>query len=202
MMHLIKCYIITAYVRDKSWSVIFCKREMNIVVPDVDGFETLFVSRGFCFWDYRVGLYSLCFKVEVTLLLMLSLVDSDRYLQLASLPNSNLTPDEQKALKRLKTDENIVILPADKGTGDCCYGQDRLQRKMDSLVLTTNRPTKHLTETRRPHCNANWTTNCLHGRKPTRSTFDSTTDWGVVFRSHPNCMDYQNYTNPTYLCGP
>ena len=129
MMHLIKCYIITAYVRDKSWSVIFCKREMNIVVPDVDGFETLFGSRGFCFWDYRVGLYSLCFKVEVTLLLMLSLVDSDRYLQLASLPNSNLTPDEQKALKWLKTDENIVILPADKGTGDCCYGQDRLQRQ-------------------------------------------------------------------------
>ena len=36
-------------------------------------------------------------------------------LQSASLPNSNLTPDEQKALKRLKTDENIVILPSDKG---------------------------------------------------------------------------------------
>ena len=43
-------------------------------------------------------------------------------LQSASLPNSNLTPDEQKALKRLETDENIVILP-----GDCCNGQDRLQ---------------------------------------------------------------------------
>ena len=22
------------------------------------------------------------------------------------------------------------------------------------------------------------------------------------FRGHPSCMDYQNYTNPTYLCGP
>ena len=31
---------------------------------------------------------------------------------------------------------------------------------------------------------------------------DATTDWGVVFRSHPSCMDYQNYTNPKYLCGP
>ena len=36
-------------------------------------------------------------------------------LQSASLPNSNLIPEEQKALKRLKTGENIVILPADKG---------------------------------------------------------------------------------------
>ena len=36
-------------------------------------------------------------------------------LQSASLPNNNLTTDEQKALKRLKTGENIVILPADKG---------------------------------------------------------------------------------------
>ena len=35
--------------------------------------------------------------------------------QSASLPSSNLTPDELKALKGLKTDENIVILPADKG---------------------------------------------------------------------------------------
>ena len=34
-------------------------------------------------------------------------------LQSASLPNSNLTPDEKKALKRLKTDVNIVILPAE-----------------------------------------------------------------------------------------
>ena len=36
-------------------------------------------------------------------------------LQLASLPNSTFTSDEQKALKRLKTDEDIVILPVDKG---------------------------------------------------------------------------------------
>ena len=24
----------------------------------------------------------------------------------------------------------------------------------------------------------------------------------IRLRSHPSCMDYQNYTNPTYLCGP
>ena len=39
-------------------------------------------------------------------------------------------------------------------------------------------------------------------KKPTRSTFDATTDGGVVFSKHPSYVDYQNYTNPTYLCGP
>ena len=35
--------------------------------------------------------------------------------QSASIPDNNLTKDEQRALKRLKNDDNIVILPADKG---------------------------------------------------------------------------------------
>ena len=37
---------------------------------------------------------------------------------------------------------------------------------------------------------------CLHWRKPRGSTFGPTTDWGVVFRSHPSCnsMDYQHYS--------
>ena len=34
-------------------------------------------------------------------------------LQSASLPDNNLTNDERQALKRLKTDKDIVILPAD-----------------------------------------------------------------------------------------
>ena len=34
--------------------------------------------------------------------------------QSASIPDNNLTKDEQRALKRLKNDESIVILPADK----------------------------------------------------------------------------------------
>ena len=36
-------------------------------------------------------------------------------IQSASITDSNLTKDEQQALKRLKNDKNIVILPADKG---------------------------------------------------------------------------------------
>ena len=55
-------------------------------------------------------------------------------LQSASLPNSNLTPDEQKALKRLKTDENIVILPAEKGRVTVVMDKTDYNDKMDSLA--------------------------------------------------------------------
>ena len=56
-------------------------------------------------------------------------------LQSASSPNSNLTPDEQRALlKRLKTDQNIVILPADKGQVTVVIDKTDYNNKMDSLV--------------------------------------------------------------------
>ena len=55
-------------------------------------------------------------------------------LQSASLPNSNLTRDEQKALKRLKTDENIVILPADQERVTVVMDKTDYNDKMDSLV--------------------------------------------------------------------
>ena len=45
-----------------------------------------------------------------------------------------MTPDEQKALKRLKTDENIVILPADKGRVTVVMDKTDYKDKMDSLV--------------------------------------------------------------------
>ena len=55
-------------------------------------------------------------------------------LQSASLPNSNLTTDEQRALKRLKTDQNIVMLPADKGRVTVVMDKTNYNDKMDSLV--------------------------------------------------------------------
>ena len=55
-------------------------------------------------------------------------------LQSASLPNSNLTPDEQKQLQRLKTDKNMVILPADKGRVTVVMDKTDYNDKMDSLV--------------------------------------------------------------------
>ena len=54
-------------------------------------------------------------------------------LQSASLPNRNLTPDEQKALKRLKTDKKIVVLPADKGRVTVIMDKTDYNDKMDAL---------------------------------------------------------------------
>ena len=55
--------------------------------------------------------------------------------QSASLPSSKLTPDEQKALKRLKTDENIVILPADKGRVTVVMDRTDCNDKMADLIV-------------------------------------------------------------------
>ena len=55
-------------------------------------------------------------------------------IQSASLPDSNLTKDERQALKRLKTDENIVILPADKGRVTVVMDKTDYYDKMDALV--------------------------------------------------------------------
>ena len=82
-------------------------------------------------------------------------------LQSASLPSSNLTPGKQRALKRLKTDENIVLLPADKGRVTVFMDKTDYNDKMDSLV-NDKQTTKYLNETRHPHCNAKLTKNCLH----------------------------------------
>ena len=46
----------------------------------------------------------------------------------------NLTPDEQKALKPLKRDKNIVILPADKWRVTVVMDKTDYNDKMDSLV--------------------------------------------------------------------
>ena len=55
-------------------------------------------------------------------------------IQSASLPDSNLTKDERQALKRLKTDENIVILPADKGRVTVVMDKTDYYDKMDALA--------------------------------------------------------------------
>ena len=55
-------------------------------------------------------------------------------LQSASLPENNLTNDERQALKRLKTDEDIVILPADKGRVTVVMDRTDYHDKMNELV--------------------------------------------------------------------
>ena len=54
--------------------------------------------------------------------------------QSASIPDNNLTKDEQQALKRLKNDDNIVILPADKGRVTVVMDKTDYFDKMDALV--------------------------------------------------------------------
>ena len=52
----------------------------------------------------------------------------------ASIPDNNLTKDEQQALKRLKNDNDIVILPADKGRVTVVMDKTDYFDKMDALV--------------------------------------------------------------------
>ena len=54
--------------------------------------------------------------------------------QSASIPDNNLTKDEQQALKQLKNDNNIVILPADKGRVTVVMDKTDYFDKMDALV--------------------------------------------------------------------
>ena len=55
-------------------------------------------------------------------------------LQTASITDNNLTKDEKQALKRLKNDENIVILPADKGRVTVVMDKKDYHDKMNELV--------------------------------------------------------------------
>ena len=55
-------------------------------------------------------------------------------LQSTSVSDNNLTKDEQRALKRLKNDNNIVILPADKGRVTVVMDKTDYFDKMNALV--------------------------------------------------------------------
>ena len=55
-------------------------------------------------------------------------------IQSASITVSNLTKDERQALKRLKTDEDIVVLSADKGRVTVVTDKPDYYAKMDMLV--------------------------------------------------------------------
>ena len=55
-------------------------------------------------------------------------------LQSASLTDCNLTKDELHALKRIKNDKDIVILPADKGHVTVVIDKMDYNDKIDSLV--------------------------------------------------------------------
>ena len=55
-------------------------------------------------------------------------------LQTASITDNNLAKNVKQALKRLKNDENIVILPADKGRVTVVMDKEDYHDKMNYLV--------------------------------------------------------------------
>ena len=96
--------------------------------------------------------------------------------QSASIPDNNLTKDEQQALKRLKNDDNIVILPADKGRVTVVMDKTDYFDKMDALLVATNRLRKNLNATRRQHFYVNSTAKYLRLRRLTLLTLNANTD--------------------------
>ena len=94
--------------------------------------------------------------------------------QSASIPDNNLTKDEQQALKRLKND-NIVILPADKGRVTVVMDKTDYFDKMDALV-NDKQLTKNLNATRRQHFNVNLTAKYLRLRRLTLLTLNASID--------------------------
>ena len=54
-------------------------------------------------------------------------------LQTASITDNNLTKDEKQALKRLKNDQNIVKLPADKGRVTAVMDKKDYHDKMNEV---------------------------------------------------------------------
>ena len=57
-------------------------------------------------------------------------------LQQAELPKPNITKDMQEALKNLKQDDSIMILPADKGRASVVLNTDTYHDKMKTLIET------------------------------------------------------------------
>ena len=59
-------------------------------------------------------------------------------LQQAEPPEPNITKDMRDALKSLKEDESIMVLPADKGRASVVMDTDTYRAKMSTLI--ENRP--------------------------------------------------------------
>ena len=84
-----------------------------------------------------------------------------------------MTKDERQALKRLKTDENIVILPADKGRVTVVMDKTDYYDKMDTLV---NDKQTYEELKRDPTPTLQRKLNYLTLRKLTSLTYNVTTD--------------------------
>ena len=118
--------------------------------------------------------------------------------QSASIPDNNLTKDEQQAMKRLKND-NIVILPADKGRVTVVKDKTDYFDKMDALV-NDKQTYEELKPDPTPALQRKLNSKILTFKRLTLLTLNATIDCGALYHSHLNFTDYLNCTNLVYLC--
>ena len=122
-------------------------------------------------------------------------------IQSTSLTDSNLTKDERQGLKRLKTDENIVILPADKGRVTVVVDKTDYYDKMDTLV-NDKQTYEELKRDPTPTLQRKLNSKLLDLKKTDVIDIQRYNRLRCHVRNHPNSTDYQNYTNLTYPCDP
>ena len=122
-------------------------------------------------------------------------------LQSASLTDCNLTKDELHALRRLRNDKDIVILPADKGRVTVVMDKKDYTDKMDSLV-NDKQTYEPLKRDPTPALQRRLNGKLLDLKRQRLLTFSYTTDSDAAYRNQLNFTDYLNYTSLTYLCDP
>ena len=117
-------------------------------------------------------------------------------LQTASITDNNLTKDEKQALKRLKNDENIVILPADKGRVSVVMDKKDHHDKMNELV-NDKQTYQELKRDPTPALQRK-----VNNKLLTLNKLNVTTDYDALYHRHQNYTEYRNYTNRTHRCDP
>ena len=106
-----------------------------------------------------------------------------------------MTKDELHALRRLRNDKDIVILPADKGRVTVVMDKTDYTDKMDSLV-NDKQTYEPLKRDPTPALQRRLNGKLLDLKKT--ETIDYTTDSDVAYHNQLNFTDYLNYTSLTY----
>ena len=122
-------------------------------------------------------------------------------IQSASLSDSNLTKDERQALKRLKTDENIVILPADKGRVTVVMDKTDYYDKMDTLV-NDKQTYEELTRDPTPTLQRKLNSKLLDLKKTDVIDIQRYNRLRCRVPQPPKLYGLPNLTNLTYPCDP
>ena len=95
----------------------------------------------------RIPIPEIVVAVEEGLRKVISTVDNDKnvarktiigVLSKTKIPATNITQEERKALKELKKDESIIILPADKGKATVILDRKEYDEKISAMLSDTN----------------------------------------------------------------